>query len=40
MAVWSSNNIMLTQKGQELLSKVQAGVGQLTITKVERQREG
>ena len=34
MAVWSSNNIMLTQKGQELLSKVQAGVGQLTITKV------
>ena len=34
MAVWSSNNIILTQKGQELLSKVQAGVGQLTITKV------
>ena len=34
MAVWSSNNIMLTQKGQELLSKVQAGIGQLTITRV------
>ena len=34
MAVWSSNNIILTQKGQELLSKVQAGFGQLTITKV------
>ena len=32
MANWSPENIMLTKKGQELLSKVQAGVGQLTIT--------
>ena len=34
MANWSPENIMLTKKGQELLSKVQAGVGQLTITRV------
>lgn len=34
MATWSSSNIKLTQKGQELLSKVQMGVGTLTITKV------
>lgn len=34
MAVWTSSNIMLTQKGQELLSKVQAGVGQLSLTRV------
>lgn len=34
MAVWSNENIMLTQKGQELLSKVQVGQGQLRITRV------
>lgn len=34
MAKWSSENILLTQKGRELLSKVQSGVGKLTITRV------
>lgn len=34
MAIWSPQNIIVTQKGQELLSKAQAGVGQITITRV------
>lgn len=34
MAVWSSQNIMLTTKGAAAISKVQSGIGKLTITKV------
>ena len=34
MADWSSNNITLTTKGASVLSKVQAGSGSLTITRV------
>lgn len=34
MAVWNPNNLMVTQQGQLLLSKIQAGIGQATITKV------
>lgn len=34
MAEWSSRNIMLTTKGAAAISKVQSGMGKLTITKV------
>lgn len=34
MAIWSSDNILLTAKGREVLSKVQLGNGKITITKV------
>lgn len=34
MALWNSDNIILTKIGSEILSKVQAGVGKLTITKI------
>ena len=34
MAEWISQNIMLTTKGAAAISKVQSGIGKLTITKV------
>lgn len=34
MATWNPDNVVLTQKGQEILSKVQAGVGKITVSKV------
>ena len=34
MAEWSSRNIMLTTKGAAAISKVQSGIGKLTITRV------
>ena len=34
MAEWISRNIMLTTKGAAAISKVQSGIGKLTITKV------
>lgn len=34
MATWSTSNIVLTLKGREVLSKVQAGEGTLTVTRV------
>lgn len=34
MATWNPDNVVLTQKGNEVLSKVQAGVGKLTVSRV------
>lgn len=34
MAIWNPDNVILTNKGQEVLSKVQAGVGKLTVTRI------
>lgn len=34
MATWNPDNVVLTQKGSEVLSKVQAGVGKLTVSRV------
>lgn len=34
MATWNPDNVVLTLKGQEILSKVQAGVGKITVSKV------
>lgn len=34
MAVWSPENIIVTDKGKEVLSKVQAGVGKLTVSRI------
>lgn len=34
MATWNSDNIIITKKGEEVLSKVIAGVGKLTISRV------
>lgn len=34
MATWSSDNVILTEIGQQILSKVQAGVGAITVTRI------
>lgn len=34
MATWNYDNVVITQKGSEALSKVQMGVGKLTVSKV------
>ena len=34
MATWNYDNVVITQKGSEALSKVQVGVGKLTVSKV------
>ena len=34
MATWNYDNVVITQKGNEALSKVQMGVGKLTVSKV------
>lgn len=34
MATWNSDNIIITKKGEEVLSKVLAGIGKLTISRV------
>lgn len=34
MATWNPDNVVLTNKGNEVLSKVQAGVGGLTVTRI------
>ena len=34
MAKWSTNNILLTLTGREVLSKVQAGVGKLEVSRI------
>lgn len=34
MATWNSDNIVITKKGEEVLSKVIAGIGKLTISRV------
>lgn len=34
MAKWSPQNVLVTQLGREALSKVQLGIGSLTITKI------
>lgn len=34
MAIWKSENSLLTQKGVEILNKVKAGVGSITVTRV------
>lgn len=34
MATWSPDNVVVTQQGNAVLSKVQAGVGKLTVSKV------
>ena len=39
MATWSSGNIVLTDKGREILSKVQFGIGSITVSKVVTSKE-
>jgi len=34
MAKWNTDNVLLTQKGREVLSKVQAGIGKITVTRI------
>lgn len=34
MAVWNPDNVLLTNKGREVLSKVQAGIGKITVTRI------
>ena len=34
MATWNYDNVVITQKGSEALSKVQVGVGKLTVSRV------
>lgn len=34
MATWSPDNVILTEIGQQILSKVQAGVGAITVTRI------
>lgn len=34
MATWSPDNVILTEKGQQILSKVQAGVGAIKVTRI------
>ena len=34
MALWKSENCLLTLKGEEILNKVSMGVGKLTITRI------
>ena len=34
MATWNTDNIVLTQKGSEILSKVQSGIGKITVSKI------
>lgn len=34
MATWNSDNIILTKLGEQMLSKVQAGIGKLTVSRI------
>lgn len=34
MATWNSDNIILTKLGEQVLSKVQSGVGKLTVSRI------
>lgn len=34
MATWSSDNVILTKLGEQVLSKVQAGIGKLTVSRI------
>ena len=34
MATWNKDNVVITQKGLEILSKVQAGIGSIEVTKI------
>lgn len=34
MAIWNPEHVLLTNKGNEILSKVQTGIGALTITRI------
>lgn len=34
LATWNKDNVVITQKGLEILSKVQAGIGSIEVTKI------
>lgn len=34
MAIWNPDNILLTRTGEEILSKVQAGIGKITVNRI------